>query len=778
MNLYMERDIEVLVPFMFLVMALVLGFGLRRFWGVVLPLLLVFLSILWTLGFQQLLGMPLNLLTPAVLVMLIAMGSDYAVHSINHYLRGGDVRRAGSEISVPILMSAVTTIAGLLTFGTTQIRVLNDFGYELAIGLGVACFLTVTFLIVMIRIVRVRPEAEGTGEGPGSAREGAAAEQQEEPVHLFGRFLEGLTVRLFRRPRLFLAGVAVVVVIMGLGIPRLSSNVDFVTFLPEDSPPREGHEILRNHFGGIYPVTLYFRGDIEEPSVLTMQLRMENLLRSHPQLSGFSSLGSTIAEMNRMLTGTYAIPVDRAGVASLWLLMESEPYLKPLVNDERDKALVSALIRDSATEVMKETAYFVEDELSLSLGAKDEILTLEPSRLSGKDRATLLRLQWRLAARQLAALAAGYDRDSRFPVSFFEDRIRDSWKAALDMGWGHRLESSLREYLRKEAIQLLDEPVQQQVIVIFREHFPRDDPEMWMPAVRRVLLTRGSMDPQDAEVLEEGALWRCREVLRAEQVQRILDTFSPGLPPALVKNEDFQRRAKGVVWDLLSERPVMLASSCTAVAGIDGAVVHRVPVRIDHSGAPSIFRKFDQLLFRSQFQSLLLATLVVLILVSITQRSIRRGIVSIVAVLVPLEMVIGLMGWMGIPLDFGTALFGALIIGLGIDGCIHVLHYEAGLNGRGLSEQQAMVITLRHVGRAVLTANITTAAGFGVLLFSITRAVRNFAGVSVLAILLVTASIITLLPVLIKVSHVFATTARAAPGQPPLPGGSGPGPAA
>jgi len=774
MNRYMDRDLSILVPFMFLVMIFILGFGLRRFWGVVLSLLIVVLSILWTVGFQQLLGMPLNLLTPAVMVLLIALGSDYAVHAMNHALRDGDLRRSAAQIAVPILMSALTTMAGLLTFGTTQIRVLNDFGYELAIGLGAACLLTLTFLVAMMRIVRVRPDAGCRAPREGAGPGGPAGAAPDEG-HLFGRLVEALTVRILRHPRAFLAAVGVLVVVAGLGALRIHTNVDFVTFLPEDSPPRAGHMILQDHFGGIYPVSLYFRGDIQEPSLLTVQLRMENLLRGNRLLSGFSSVASTLAEMNRLLTGTYAVPESRAGVASLWMLMEDEPYLKTLVNDARDKALVNALVGRSETARMKETARFVER--TLPLGMDDEALTLDPARLPEAGRSALRAVQLQEGAGELAALAAGYARElGAPPAPFFEERIRSAWPQVQSLAWDGTVEASLREYLEEESAPAVAGGMTEAVVERFRLHFPGDDPGAWTPEVRDWLAGQAGWDAKDAEQVVEGALWRCREALRAGRAERLLAAVSPGLPVGLQEHADFQRPARGVLWGLPSERPVVLASAARGIPGVDEAAMERVPVRIDQAGAPVIFLKFDELLYRSQFQSLLLATLVVLVLVSLIQKSLRRGIISIVAVLVPLEIVIGLMGWLNIPLDFGTALSGALVIGLGIDGCIHVMHYEAVVRAQRLPEERSLVLALRHVGRAVLTANATTAGGFAVLLFSITGAVRNFALVNVVAIVLVTASILTLLPVLIQLFHVFASQATTSPGPAPPPAEAAPGP--
>jgi predicted RND superfamily exporter protein len=128
--------------------------------------------------------------------------------------------------------------------------------------------------------------------------------------------------------------------------------------------------------------------------------------------------------------------------------------------------------------------------------------------------------------------------------------------------------------------------------------------------------------------------------------------------------------------------------------------------------------------------------------------------ISLASVLVPMVFIMGLMGWTRIPLDFGTALFGALVIGLGVDGSIHFLHHYHDLQLRGIRGEEALRRTMGHVGKAIVTANATTCCGFLVLLFSKTAMLRNFAIVSALAISLVTLSLLIFLPALVTLFHV------------------------
>jgi predicted RND superfamily exporter protein len=53
-----------------------------------------------------------------------------------------------AQIATPVIMSALTTIAGLGTFGVTKIIVLRNFGIELAFGIAFACILA--FVLVTL----------------------------------------------------------------------------------------------------------------------------------------------------------------------------------------------------------------------------------------------------------------------------------------------------------------------------------------------------------------------------------------------------------------------------------------------------------------------------------------------------------------------------------------------------------------------------------------------------------------------------------------------------
>jgi predicted RND superfamily exporter protein len=275
-----------------------------------------------------------------------------------------------------------------------------------------------------------------------------------------------------------------------------------------------------------------------------------------------------------------------------------------------------------------------------------------------------------------------------------------------------------------------------------------------------IIVESGVMDREDATETAGGVLGRTRSSLRVERASSLKAGVLPLLSEELKANKDFRKRAVGVLWTLWAEKPVFFSSRIASVPEIGSAAIATVPIQVEQTGFPDLIRRFDELLYISQIQSLGLASLVVLVLVSLTQRSFRRGIISLLSVLVPLGYILGFMGWTQIPLDFGTVLFCALIVGLGVDGSIHFMHHNHDLQLRGIQGEEAIRRSMGHVGKAIMTANATTCCGFLVLLFSNSSVLRNFGIVNSMAIFLVTVSLMTFLPALVTLLQVDSGTGK------------------
>jgi len=738
LDLYMKEDVMLLTPIIIIGMIFVLAFGLRQSAGVVLAFIVVFLAILWTVGLKGILGYPFNMLSPAVIVLLIAVGSDYAVHMYNHYLKKGDVRLSSSEIIMPVMMSAMTTIAGLLTFSVTKIEVLRNFGIELAFGLGAACLLSVLLMTSVVFMIKTKPRPRSVG---------AQAKQ-----HLLTRAMSALGGWVHDHTWVIMGGAVMLLFVMGLGIMRISTKVDFVELLPEDSPPRYSSEVLEKNFNGMYRVSMYFNGDIEDPKTMSRMQYVENFMRSEELIDGFTSINGLIAEENWQLNNVYAIPETRQGIANLWFMLEGQDLLKTFVTYDRSQAMVNAILKKHDTGFMKQVSSHMRSFLSQHTSYK--VVSIDPSVLCPESRGRLRDVMLTNAGRQLSWLAHFYDRSSPYDPSVFEQHLGRGIVDAEGAVGFESVKEELDTYLNEETVEILPPGIVSSIADYTREQWDQRKNASFRNYLTELLVSSGIMDEEDAGLTVTGMIKRIDSTVRLKKVQVIRAYYHQDISERLSQNKDFLKRSDGVVWSALSERPSLFSHEVKDIAGIDRAIIEDAPISIEQTGAHQMFSRFDKLLYESQIQSLILASLIVLIMISVTQRSFRRGLISLIAVLVPLEFVLGFMGWAGIPLDFGTVLCSALIIGLGVDGSIHFLHYYHSIHKQGLRGKASLRETIGHVGRAILTANATSWLGFIVLLFSKTSELRNFALINGLAITMVTISILTLLPALANLIHL------------------------
>ncbi len=123
-------------------------------------------------------------------------------------------------------------------------------------------------------------------------------------------------------------------------------------------------------------------------------------------------------------------------------------------------------------------------------------------------------------------------------------------------------------------------------------------------------------------------------------------------------------------------------------------------------------------LLKDQLFSFLLAGASILTMMTIAFRSLKIGLISMVPNLFPIVLVVGAMGWFGLPLNIGTAMIASVSMGLTTDSSIHFITGFLRERSRGASITEALRITHQSVGRAIIFATCALVAGFSVLTLS------------------------------------------------------------
>ena len=130
--------------------------------------------------------------------------------------------------------------------------------------------------------------------------------------------------------------------------------------------------------------------------------------------------------------------------------------------------------------------------------------------------------------------------------------------------------------------------------------------------------------------------------------------------------------------------------------------------------------------------------------------SFKGGVISLIPAVIPIVLMFGTMGLLDIPLNPGTAMVAVIAIGIAIDGTIHLLSRYNELCRRTDNYIEAVSITVQEESTPLVTASLSLAFGFGILLLSNFTVVAQFGALaaatmlfSIYANLLITPLIMT-----------------------------------
>jgi len=171
--------------------------------------------------------------------------------------------------------------------------------------------------------------------------------------------------------------------------------------------------------------------------------------------------------------------------------------------------------------------------------------------------------------------------------------------------------------------------------------------------------------------------------------------------------------------------------------------------RIHLSGMMVLYNNMLQSLFRSQILTLSAVFVTIMLMFLVLFRSLKTAVISIIPNLCAASIVLGLMGWLGIPLDLMTIIIAAITVGIGVDDTIHYVHRFHREIRRDHDYWGAVFRCHHSIGRAIYYTSVTVMLGFSILVLSQFVPTVHFGTLTGLAMLISLLANMTLLPLLI-----------------------------
>jgi predicted RND superfamily exporter protein len=166
-------------------------------------------------------------------------------------------------------------------------------------------------------------------------------------------------------------------------------------------------------------------------------------------------------------------------------------------------------------------------------------------------------------------------------------------------------------------------------------------------------------------------------------------------------------------------------------------------------------RSMNDQMAKGQRQTFTAAFITLTIIMILTTRSIRLGLLSLFPNVIPVMATIGLAGALGVYIDIPLLSFCPIIIGLVIDDTTHFLHRFREVFMVTRSYQLSLERTLLSVGRPLLFTTMTVVGAFFFLFLSDVLGVKKFGTLGVVAFILAIVADFFLMPAILLTFKPF-----------------------
>ncbi len=167
------------------------------------------------------------------------------------------------------------------------------------------------------------------------------------------------------------------------------------------------------------------------------------------------------------------------------------------------------------------------------------------------------------------------------------------------------------------------------------------------------------------------------------------------------------------------------------------------------TGMVVLYNNMLQSLFRSQILTIGVVFVAIFMMFTLLFRDLKIAAITLVPNLVAAAMVLGLMGWLNIPLDLMTITIAAICIGIAVDDAIHYVHRFIAEYHQHKNYWRAVRHCHGSIGRAIYYTSVTVILGFSILALSNFIPTIYFGLLTGFSMLVALLANLTLLPLLL-----------------------------
>ncbi|MFQ5354935.1 MAG: RND family transporter [Mariprofundaceae bacterium] len=303
---YIQEDMNIMLPLVFLMLMLLLYFTYRSVRGVVIPMSVVMLSVIAAMGMMAGVGVPMYPTTTMVPVVLMAIGVADAIHILGKYYevalispnaeRRDVVLNTMDEMWRPVVLTSFTTGVGFLSFLMMEMVPLQMMGVFAAVGIIYAMFVSLTLVPAALMLMKVK--------APKSLVKAARARGVEHAGGL-SRLLSMLGFRVSQHSTQTLYAASIILLLLAWAASQVYVDDSYMANFQEDSDVVLSDKQINKHFIGSYQRNLLLEADAADafydPGLLNAVWNFQQDLEIVEGIGGTISISDYIRRMHRVM---------------------------------------------------------------------------------------------------------------------------------------------------------------------------------------------------------------------------------------------------------------------------------------------------------------------------------------------------------------------------------------------------------------------------------------------------------------------------------------------
>jgi uncharacterized protein len=696
-----------------IVMLILLYYCFRSIQGTFLPLLVALLTSFWLLSSVALSGRTVTIVISAIPIIMLSLVTAYGIHFISryyeqrHFLSPRDAIEKSIEfVFIPIMMSALTTMAGFASLVTAVVRPMTEFGVFATIGIFVAFLLVIFLLGALFNLFTPKKVPDNFSYHAND---------------LVTKILKVIARSIINKRYLVIGFILTVLIFSIIFSFQVKPDSSIESRLGENNPITKTMDYFKEKFGGVDFLYVYLEADyVKHPYILRSIDKIQNYARRLPSLAQPSSITIFIAQLNEAMENKKIIPANPDKIDNLWFFAGGNENINSMIANQDQNTILQIRSREMTSLAVDQSIRKI-DRFIQKLPKPVKEVNLNP--------------------------LTNQEKQQYYP--YIAEDIVSSWQAN---GLSTNNTEELKELLIKIAglpdedfVQPEDDFIDEVIILsaLELEDFGISTTDM-QPIIAEYL----EVYPEDAIFIE--SLGQQFEILEedAEYLKEVIDSSI-----AITTERERVSYAQIEITNILDQELSKEDSNYLWYLTDDYVYIPDAEGKINFSyrltGIPVITNQVNQSVFQGQIKSMLTAFILVFILLILQFGSFWIGLTAMIPIICTILTAFGIMGVLGISLNIGTMMVASIAIGAGIDYTIHFINrYKLELKEYG--QIKAMKVTLTGTGRAIVFNSISVAAGLFVLAFSEINMISEFAKLIGGVMLISVVYTLLLLPILLN----------------------------